>query len=600
MTPPPTNFPFFGEIIEHDPGHRLVMRRRLDPREDLYAEDHTVGGRDISKVDPNQHGLPVMPMTFDLEIMAEAALKLVPNKVVLGMKNVQLLRWLAFEREDPTTIEVTARVLAETSEEGDPTVTGKVRVEIQELHDTAPESNAARRSTVEGVVLLGQEYPEPPPVKVLSMADARQCSISRETLYKNLFHGQVFQGVISIGQYGEQGIEAQVQTLPRDGIFRSIPDPRFVTDPVLIDVAMHPLAGWHLEQQDQSGRILLPYEMETIRFYGPCPEVGTTFGSRGRVEYTSARKFIHAVEAIAPDGRLWCRLRVKYWRFYLPFCEYNFHGPKDAYYFSQNWLEVLPDSDAAAEGDESSREVRVPDHPASWCVRLEPLRDMQQSAMQLAGAKVSMSPLEFKWFCAWGKPDEERAELLFGRIAAKDAIRRLWANRYGQRLFLADVEIETDRRGRLVARPRDPDEMRSFPNVSISHTTGLVAAIASFHPQVGIDLEQIEPRKESFERRAFDDVERRLLDSFGTRRDEGITRLWCAKEAIGKALGRELVEGPHSVAVRAVDPESGEVRVELGSALAEEFPELAGAALRVRTVRENDWIVATTLCEKAS
>jgi acyl transferase domain-containing protein len=76
--------PLLGEILRLEPGKEAVMRRRLDLAEDLFAADHTLGGRTVSKVDPNQHGLPVMPMTFSLEMMAELASLLVPGQVVIG------------------------------------------------------------------------------------------------------------------------------------------------------------------------------------------------------------------------------------------------------------------------------------------------------------------------------------------------------------------------------------------------------------------------------------------------------------------------------------------------------------------------------------
>jgi phosphopantetheinyl transferase len=419
--------------------------------------------------------------------------------------------------------------------------------------------------------------------------NACQCRVSLENLYRNLFHGPLFQGVFSIGQCGDQGIEAKVRVLPRGGLFRSNPDPQFLVDPVFIDVVLHPLAGWHLEQRDQAGRILLPYELPVIRFYGPCPPVGEVLSSRGLVEHMSPRRFVHAVEAVDADGRLWCRLKVRYWRFYFPFGEVHFHGPKDAYFLSKDWLDVLPNPDSGTRG-----------LPEAWCMRLEPPHDMLQPAMQLVGARVTLSPDEFEQYRALEKPEDKRAEWLFGRIVAKDAVRSLWRERTGERLFPADVEIEGDRYGRPLASARDPEQTEPFPNVSISHTEGVVAALAAFHPHVGIDVERIEPREASFERIAFDATERKLLDGFGADRDEGITRLWCAKEAVAKATGRGLAEGPRSVLVRAADPSSGEVQVQLGPTRAAELRELRDANLRVRTIREDTLIVATTLCEKAA
>src|SRR5262249_2539059 len=123
-------YPLLGEVVRHDHGRELVLRRRLHlaqgpfagdhtvggrtgrlaSAEDLFAGEHPVGGRSASKVDPSQHGLPVMPMTFTLEMMAETASVLVPGKVVVAVRRVRLLRWLAFDDRDPSAVEVAARV----------------------------------------------------------------------------------------------------------------------------------------------------------------------------------------------------------------------------------------------------------------------------------------------------------------------------------------------------------------------------------------------------------------------------------------------------------------------------------------------------------
>ena len=45
--------------------------------------------------------------------------------------------------------------------------------------------------------------------------------------------------------------------------------------------------------------------------------------------------------------------------------------------------------------------------------------------------------------------------------------------------------------------------------------------------------------------------EGRSVDMEDAARQEWLTRFWCAKEAVGKAVGRGLIHGPQSVIVRA-------------------------------------------------
>jgi len=126
------------------------------------------------------------------------------------------------------------------------------------------------------------------------------------------------------------------------------------------------------------------------------------------------------------------------------------------------------------------------------------------------------------------------------------------------------------------------------------------AALAAFGRPVGLDLERIRPRSPRFAEIALEQSERELLDRCGADRDEAITRFWCAKEAVAKALGQGLVEGPQTVAVRDVDPQSGTLRLALGAKLAAAFPELRSALLVAWTHRDGDYIVATTFAEKDS
>jgi malonyl CoA-acyl carrier protein transacylase/phosphopantetheinyl transferase len=586
--PPVDRLPMLGEIIRLEPGQSLTMRRRLDLAEDLYAGEHTVGGRTISKVDLNHFGLPIGPMTFTLELLAEAAAALFPGLVVVGIKGVRLQRWLAFETEDPNTIECTARLLTGDKLKPEPHATHQVQVEVKDLGNSA--SGDKQWTAAVGTVLLSDRYGEPPPVDDFPLTHESAATVTIDEMYNDLFHGDVFRGVWSLDRSGDEGIEARVEVLPRNGLFHSTDDPQFLTDPVLMDVVMHPLAAWHLEQTDRAGRVLLPFELTRVSFYGPRPEVGTQFHSRGRIEAQSSRHFVHGVDVIDGNGRLWCKLDgAKYWRFYLPFGDVNFHGRKDEYFISKPLPEALP----------PGGEVSDDRGPTTFCVKLEVPPDLQNPAMVQVSGQITLTPEEIRQFKQLQTTDKQKSDWVFGRMAAKDAARQLWFARHGERVFPADIAIDHDERGRPSARYRGEAPAEEFPHVSLSHSETLLVGLASTSPHVGIDVEKITPRDASFEKVAFDAEERRLLDQ-SSDRAEAVTRLWCAKEAVAKAVGRGLSEGTHSVVARHMDPNSGLVLVELGEALSGEFPELAGARLRVATLRENDFIVATTVCERAT
>ncbi|HXG13411.1 MAG TPA: acyltransferase domain-containing protein [Gemmataceae bacterium] len=580
-TTPPRRFPLVGEVVRHEPGRELVMRRRVDLTEDLYALDHTLGGRDASAIDPDLHGLPVMPMAFSVEMMAEVAAVLVPGKQVIGLKRVRLHRWIPLDEDDPITLEVSARTL--------PAADGmnQVQVEVRDLGNSSSWVRGASETlAVDGTVVLAEHYPEPPPVDEFPLTNERPCCYTPGQLYdeeRRLFHGPLFQAVCSTDRQGDEGIEGHLRTLPHSGLFRSLPDPELLTDPLLIDASTHILGCWHLGIPDQTGRVVFPYELGTVQLYGPRPAVGTRVKCRVRIERSSARQVSHRIDLIGPDGRLWCRLHpAEYWRFYWPSEYTDYFRRKDEFLLGHRW--------AAVEGLGGGEHI--------CCMRIDPPADLTQPVMRGALAHASLSRTEWQQFRSMKQPEARRTEWLFGRIAAKDAIRALWHDRYGERLFPADIEIRSDPHGRPVACRLDGAGPEELPAVSITHTAGVAAALAVFGRPAGIDLEQVQPRGQEFEEIAFDPTERRLLDRFGPARDEGIARFWCAREAAAKALGRGQIEGPRTLAVRAIDLATGTIQVAPGPLLAAEFPELRGQLLIARTVRDGDLVVAVSFCER--
>ena len=459
-----------GQIVAYEPGQSLTTRRLLDLREDWFVHDHTIGGRAVSRIDPTQNGLPILPMTFSLEIMAELACTLLPGLVVTAIEQVKLLRWLPYD-EATTTLEATATVLPE-----DGSGRRRVKVRVRDTGNRYDRGVMAGQTAAEGVVVLASHYDPAPALDDSPLAQQRPCTVTHEVLYRNLFHGPLFQSVASLDHYGDDGLVGSVCVPPRDRWFASQRDPAVLLDPVLLDVAMHLLGAWHLEQPDWTGRILLPFELRRIEFFGPTPPPGTRLRCRSSNEQASARHFRHGLQIAYPDGRLWARLSgAGYWRFYLPFGQVNFFGPKDEYYLSRAWPEALP------EGVDATQ---------ACCQFLEMPADLRQVVLRAAGVRVTMTPQEIAQFGQLTDPDEWLDAWLFGRIVGKDAIRGLYSARDGERMFPADIELDWDHRSatHAQARRRDGSAFVPAPTVAIARVADKVAAVATVKPRVGLAL----------------------------------------------------------------------------------------------------------------
>src|SRR5262249_19674632 len=98
--------------------------------------------------------------------------------------------------------------------------------------------------------------------------------------------------------------------------------------------------------------------------------------------------------------------------------------------------------------------------------------------------------------------------------------------------------------GRPVVRTSTGRNLR----VSIAHKGDVAVAMACEQRPVGIDIERIEARGNSFAEISFTPDELRLVQD--EPRDEAMTRLWSAKEAAAKAAGTGLLGSPVRFPIR--------------------------------------------------
>jgi len=568
--------PWVGSIRSLEPGRELVALRTLDPGDDPVAANHTLGSRRVSALDPSRKGLPVVPFAVMAEMLAEAGAALVPGGTLVALRDVQAHRWIKYE-DDPVTLEIRARRV-----KTDPDA---VRVEIFN-RGTAASPRPEDGPVVDGLAIFAKIRPSAPEGLLLDLPDAGPCRFSAQELYADhwLFHGPAFQALTRVGVVAPTGIEGTLRVLPRRDLLRRADRGGLLTDVVILDAFTHLLGCWGLDRLAE-GDVMFPLRMAELSLFGVDPPAGADVECRIAVRAVDRHRVRADAELVGPGGRVWMRIGGwEDWRFYWP------GRYRDQFRQPDQFLLGEP---MALRGD-----------PAGFCaVWLEPPADMGRPVWRDVLEWDQLGPAERAECRALTGDDSRRTLRLWGRIAAKEAARRLWLEAGGAAIYPADLAIEPDEAGKPRLRSLAEPGQDDLPAVSIAHADGVAVALAALDPtaRVGIDVMPIADRSPGFESVAFTPAELAFLDHLAgasAARAEWVARLWAAKEAAAKATGLGLVGGPTDVEIVEVTPDHGTVAVAPGATLRGSWPVAEGDAMRVHTERRGSYAWAWTRGDK--
>jgi len=174
--------------------------------------------------------------------------------------------------------------------------------------------------------------------------------------------------------------------------------------------------------------------------------------------------------------------------------------------------------------------------------------------------------------------ERRRQEWLIGRMAAKDAVRFLLKDHYQMEACPADIEISADENGQPAVSGELVANLGCHLFLSIAHSGQTAVAVVGEHGKgrrgIGIDVERVGRNHNGLEGAALTAAERSFLDGVpASKREQWLVRLWCAKEALAKALGRGMMGNPLNLVVTDLCMETGRVNLKIAGRLTQEFPD---------------------------
>ncbi len=526
--------PWVGELRRLVPGSEIESVYLLDAREDPIAEHHTLGGRRVSALDPTLKGLPVLPFAVMAEMVAQAGALVVPPGLVLArLEKLHAHRWVRYE-DAPVVLEVRGR--REPSE-----TPGEERVWVGLFNRGVDGRLDAPRPVFEAVAVFAVSSPPPQPAADWKLEDPHTSRFTAESLYGEqwLFHGSAFQALVQVGKYSAQGIDGVLRVLPCEPLLRPGQAANLHTDLIVLDSFTHLLGCWGLDYLADEGDVVFPLRMEELQLRGSRPPVGTDVACRITIEEVQRHRVRVTAEIVRPDGTVWMRLRDwEDWRFRWP-SRYRdvFRQPQDVFI-----------------GEELALGGAGAGVKAVW---LAPPADMGRPVWRDVLEGTQLGPAERAGHLAAGGTESERSHRLWGRIAAKEAARRIWRAEGCAATYPADLAVVDDRGRAILTRVEDPGD-RSLPSIAIGQAEGVAVAIAVREPgaRPGIAVATVLPDADDADLTA---AERELLVGLSHSRAEWLARFRCAREAAARCDGAGI-DG-HRAEVVGAEGTGGALRV---------------------------------------
>lgn len=535
-------------IVNSAPGEiEILLPLTLDSHR--YLKDHAIGGAvrfgagpSLNSPQSEDERVHLLPLTVAIEMMSEAAALVNPGNIVTSVENIRAMRRIRVGQEGVWLL-IFAKREAKVTTAGLKVVRQDEWLSLAGGGEHYSGQHRLHAADMTAQVMVGKERPEKLS-KSTAPADGRSPVIEDSQLYVegNMFHGPRMQSVKHIESVGKREITGIVAArTAADWFGPALPyatrtTPTFVADPLLLDNSTQ-LVLFHLYEHNENCTALLPFHVQSLTLYKPLGAVQGDVRVFAKLRSISERGTEADVEISTLDGQLIAEFEsISSRRIALS------RTLKDFVRVPATNLVAMPVDDAAIPQDLASQ-VSI------TCLKPNDIPDDETVATWLSD--YFLTGVEQQFMADSITRRERKREWLLGRIAAKDAVRKLFTDTFKAALPPLELSILPSQNGAPVVQSHLLQSRGITTQVSITHKAGYAIAIASFVGGnaspfgLGIDFEPYSEREEGIERLILNEHESHFLkDANAAERSEILTRLWGAKEAAAKALGTGIGGNP--------------------------------------------------------
>ena len=549
-----------ADIIAQSPGVSIEISKTFRTSDAPFLADFALGASQLSYSDPNLKGLVMLSIPVAAEIMAEVARMLVPNRTLVSIENLGCRRMVAF-----TGGELKLFAKAERVASGD----AKLAAVNVQIRDDSPNS-AYTWPVMDGVFVMADQHAPMVPMSPPPMFKPRTVHWSDRDIYPaRLCYGRRLRGVRFVESWSESGLDYEVEVSPFSDAVVFTRFPLWIVNPLLLGAITSGFAIWRSHERF-TGAFSFPFRLRKLELFGAQPHEGSRLKCYLRLTGVTPKS--HACDITATDGNGVALMSISGWEELTERVPAEYRElvlqPANAF------LTRRVSSDMLGDPATEVASAFITDIPYQIFERNEELW-LKTFSHVILGAQ------ERDEFRNMPGSTSRRVEWLFGRVAAKEAVRRYLMDFHQARWSDADIQIWRDDSGKPHALGEWGDHLSSKIDIAIAHTAQFVIALAAANARVGVDVESAtRDLSEEFTAGVFVPEELELAAN-AANASQAIIRFWCAKEAVSKALGTGIRYSPREMRVADYQPDTGRIVVRLEGAWLDAFKKFRGRDIEV-------------------
>ena len=562
-----------AERLEESPGVSLSLRKEFSFAANPFLADFALGTSQVSYSDPNLRGLVLFTLPVGIELMAETAQMLAPNFTVLSVEDVSCHSNLEFPRDGRLSLRFRAERVACT-------VPGLCAVRVRIRPDA--DANEMTMSAMEATVYLGDGALRQPEVnRAPVLATPRKVHWSGRDIYPTrICFGKRLRNIDFVESWASTGLDYTVKVPPLAGNVVYTRFPQWIINPILLGSVTSGFTIWRSHERF-AGAFSLPFHVRSLHLFGPIPKEGTILNCYLRLTGVTAKSLLCDITVTTGDGN--AVMRIDGWEELAQRVPPSFRDilmqPGNSFLTRSLPPEVvgMPGTDFSTAFVSEPPYEAFRDHPLWFHALSRVVLDNYEYSELLSRDKIPLAT---------------NVEWVYGRVVAKEAVRRFLKDFYQSRWSNADVNYSRDPRGKPVLSGDWQNFLTTSFDVAISHTGKFIVGLAAANHRVGIDVESARrDLSDGFAERAFNDDERDLA-ALGSDATPTIIRFWCAKEALSKALGTGIKFDPRQMRITAYDPGSGRITMRLTGDWEKEFTVFKDRDIVVTSAVHSDHVLA--------